>query len=200
MFSVVIPTIGRSTLNNAIDSVLREAQQCIVVNDGIDMPEPTPRPNLKYIKLGRNFGRLDGVVWYGQVAFTVGTYLSQTEFTMAIGDDDELLHGAGELINRKIAERPEVDIWVPGIVFNNGNVLCTARNVLMCGNVSHTLYRSKILATEPMYHRKGENTSIHDWLHVERCVQNGWSIDWIEAMCVAIRPHLPGTNGRGAMA
>lgn len=197
MFSVVIPTIGRSTLDNAILSVLKESATCIVVNDGIDMESPNPHDDLKYIKLGRNFGRLDGLLWYGQIAFTAGVYISESEFTMAIGDDDELLPGSGEIIRAKINANPDIDMWIPGIAYNNGHVACMSRNHLACGNISHTIYRSKIFAFEPMYHHHYEDAAVQDWIHVQRCVKSGWKIDWIESPCVAIRPKLSGTNGRG---
>jgi len=197
MLSVVIATIGRRTLEHAIESVLTQGLTCLVVNDGVEMSEPPPRPGLKYLKLGQNFGRLDGKLWYGQVAFTAGVWLSETEFTMGIGDDDELLPDVVPRMCERMRSSPDIDIWIPGIQFNTGRVLCDKPGRLRCGNVSHTIYRSKILATDPMFNRRGDNTAVHDWLHVERCVREGWTIDWFGFPCVSIRSRLPGTNGRG---
>lgn len=197
MLTVVIPTIGRSTLNNAIESVLAEGLPCIVVNDGIDLTPPCPQPGLTYVKLGRNFGRLDGRIWYGQIAFTAGVFLSSTEFTMGLGDDDELTPGTGRAIAAAISEHPAVDIWVPGIEYNDGTIVCMDQGKLQCGNVSHLAYRSKIFAQHPMFHHPDDDQPVSDWHHCRRCVEAGATIQWLERICVRIRPHLPNWHGLG---
>lgn len=195
--SVVIPTIGRATLDRAIESVLRAGFPCIVINDGIEMTPPSEHPGLKYLKLGRNYGRLDGELWYGQIGFTTGTYLSETEFTMALGDDDEIIEGVSEAMVSKIASEPEIDMWIPGLRYNNGRIACVHVGGFYVGNISHTIYRTKILAYHPMYNRRNEYTPHQDWHHVERCVQEGWKINWLGFPCVAIRPSMHGDHGRG---
>jgi len=197
MLSVVIPTIGRWTVTRAIESVLSQGGNCIVVNDGVDMTEPPAHPRLKYIRLGHNYGRMDGKLWYGQVAFTVGVLLSETEFTMGLGDDDELVSDIAGPLCQRIESEPSVDIWVPGIHYNNGHMACMTPGALQRGNISHTIYRTKILGYLPMYNRQLEDPSCHDWYHVQRCVRDGWKIDWIGFPCVRIRPQVPGYNGRG---
>lgn len=199
MLSVVIATIGRHTLEGSIESVVSQGINCVVVNDGVDMPPPKERRGLTYVTLGRNFGRMDGRIWYGLVAFSTGCFLSKTEFTMTLGDDDELLPGIVPGMCERIRSNPDIDIWVPGLQFNSGHIACCTPGLLQCGNVSHSIYRTKIIGYEPMYNRKEENSNVSDWHHVERCVNNGWKIDWLGYPCVLVRPQVPGHNGGGRL-
>lgn len=195
MLTMVIPTI-RPTVERAIESVLAEGLPCIAVLDGPDVREPTPRPGLTVIRLGRNYGRMDGVLWYGQIAFDTGCRIAQTEFAGGLGDDDELLPSAGQLLREAIAARPKVDLWVPGLQYNDGRLACVTRGKMECGNVSHVIYRSKILAQYPMYHEEAATAHIHDWCHAKDC-ESRYTIDWIGRPCIGIRPRLPGSNGFG---
>lgn len=198
MLSVVIPTIGRSTLNNAIESVLSEGLLCIVINDGIEMRPPCPQPGLTYLRLGRNYGRMDDRIWYGQIAFTVGVLISSTQFCMGIGDDDELTPGAGRLIESAITREPDVDIWVPAIEYAGGHTVCNEPELgVVCGNVSHMAYRSTLFSREPMIHRPDDNLPISDYLHAKRCEAAGYKFGWVGQTCVKIRPHLDAWHGRG---
>lgn len=202
--SVVIPAIGRKTLSAAVKSVLRENLKPIIVSDGYNLtPEDHPCltwEGVRYIQLGRNFGKMDGIIYYGQVAITTGVYLADTEFCMAIGDDDELIEGAGKIMTKRICAKPDVDIWVPGLQYNNGRTACMSPDGLFLSNVSHTCYRTKIFAFEPMHHIIGQNHGWNDFFHAERCVKAGWKIDWFFAICVLIRPSLIGEFGHGTIS
>ena len=196
----VIATAGRASVQHAVLSAVRSGfDEVVVVNDGSVMLGDLSwmsLPQVKYCKLGRNYGRLNGVLYYGQIPLTVGMYMSDADFTASMGDDDEYTEGAATAIRQKIQEQPGVDIWVPGLQFTNGMVLCVKPG-LYAGNVSHVIYRPEIFATVPMCHVRGEDYSLHDFFHAKRCVDMGFKIDWIGQVCVNARPALPGTNGRG---
>lgn len=189
----------RPTVANAVRSALREGfDEVVVVNDGVNLETPWQDPRVKYAKLGRNFGRLGGKLFYGQIATGVGMALAESDFVAVLGDDDEYAPGACELIREAIAGNPTVDIWIPGLIYNDEHTACLTPELLEIGNVSHPIYRPEIFASVPMYHVANEDYGVHDYWHVKRCVEAGFRIGWIGKLCVKIRPSLPGRNGRGA--
>lgn len=199
-FSIVIPTIGRSTLLGAVASVITEGVPCIVVNDGCPMPRLDPfasHPLLRVCDLGRNWGRMDGITWSGQIAFQVGAYLSGTSFTGLLGDDDQLRRGAAAEIAAVLRSAPAIDMWIPGLRYADGVTACLNVGVAECGNVSHVIYRTALLAYHPWYHRPDDDPTVCDWLHFERGLKLGWKPGWIGKICIDIRPQLPGHRGWG---
>jgi len=202
--NIVIATIGRSTLSAAIDSCLREGLGAIVVSDGVPLAEADHpslnRDGVLYAQLGMNYGRTAKTIYYGQIAFTTGCYLSNSEFTGALGDDDEMLPGAGDLYRAAVEAEPEIDIWIPGLLYNDGHKLCLRQGALQVSNVSHPLYRTRILAEIPMCHIRDEDYNIHDYHHIRRCADAGYKIKWLEKCAIAIRPQLEGFRGSGAPA
>ena len=121
--SALIKTIGRPTLQYAIDSALREGIKPIVVSDGHPLYDPETDEMIvggaySAIELKRNWG------CYGSVAANAGVALCDTDWLMILDEDDELAEGAGDFIRKQIDNNPDVSIWIPGLRFNNGMVLC----------------------------------------------------------------------------
>lgn len=197
-FSVVIPTIGRSTLGKAIDSCLRERCDVVVVADGVDVVVSKSH-DVQYLRLGMNYGRMGGEFHYGEIASTVGVFMSRTPFAMLMGDDDEMAPGAGAAINKKLLSEPDVDIWIPGIRYDSGKELCMNDGKLYMGNVSHPCFRTSVFAFEPHIHIRNENAGIGDYFHIKRCSEAGWKIRWVGEVCILIRPVLGGLRGNGEM-
>jgi hypothetical protein len=48
-----------------------------------------------------------------------------------------------------------------------------------------------------MYHGPYEDNGVHDFNHVLACSRKGWQVDWLEEVCVKIRPALPDMRGVG---
>jgi hypothetical protein len=199
-FSVVIPTIGRKTLNNAVDSVLREKCEAVVISDGFELcREDYPcikRPGVIYHKLQRNYGMMNGKIYFGQVASGVGIFLASNEFSMLIGDDDELMVGSGEFIRKKLESNPEVDIWIPGLKYNDGFRTCIRLGGLNLGNVSHPCYRNSVVAFVPLFNDDNDDPQMSDFQHIEKCSKK-FKVDWFNEYLVLVRPNLPGRRGFG---
>jgi len=177
---------------------LNEGFKAVVVSDGIDLSlKIFDHPDVTYVKLGRRFGVSGDVIYYGQIALTTGFYLSTTEFTGCLGDDDALAAGSGQVIERAISAHPEIDIWVPTLKYNDGQTVCYSGGGLIQGNVSHPVYRTKIFASVPMYHVPDERYELHDYYHLVRCVEAGWTMQWLDEVCINIRPQASGRSGRG---
>lgn len=199
--NIVIPTIGRKSIIHSVESILREGLKAIVVSDGIDMNyDIFNDPNVKYVKLGFNYGKTELCTYYGQIAITTGFYLSNSEFTGLLGDDDELVPGSGEIIRELLEERPEIDIWIPELIFNDGGRVCSGDRPFQPGNISHPIYRTKIFSEIPMHHIKNQEYRYHDFYHVERCKNAGYTVDWIwpGKPLILIRPRLQGRGGYGS--
>lgn len=197
MLSAVIATIGRATLPAAVASCVREGVPVVVVSDGFDIDHSgLSLPNVEVYQLGRNYGRLGGNMYYGNVAFNTGMLLAKTEFAIMLGDDDELMEGAGDCIRAKITEQPDVDFWIPGLRYNDGGELCI-EPVFQLGNVSHPIFRTTIPAYVPFHNVDNINQSISDYLHMEKCIAAGYRYGFIGRACISIRPQLPNRQGEG---
>ena len=128
------------------------------------------------MELGRSWG------FYGSVAANAGAYLSRTPFVAFVDDDDELAEGAGDLIRQRLAEQPEIDVWIPSIRYSDGRVHCSKdcgmfdlaggshtarveradpsaharcmqRRGIVESNVCVPLYRTALFAAVPFTHR-----------------------------------------------
>ena len=123
---VVIPIIGRDTLAHAVASALREGFEVVVVSDGFDVSDPCVcQPGVKYARLGRNYGILGGVLHYPQVASTAGAYLAVSEWVGHLGDDDEYVEGAGDVV-QPLLDTGAADVWIPGLLYIEGSTSCCA--------------------------------------------------------------------------
>jgi len=113
--TVVIPTIDRDSLSNSIRSALNENFPVIVVGDGITVREKVRKEfageNVKFTRTGQRFG------CYGAMAANVGGLICETEFGTSLGDDDEFIPGKGQVLLDCMKSKPEIDIWIPNVIF-----------------------------------------------------------------------------------
>lgn len=191
--TVVIPTIGRLTLKQTIESALREGFPVIVVCDGacpavVSSIQQDQRVHI--VQLGKAFG------WYGAIAYNVGAYMAKTEFIISLADDDELGFGFGSILSKTLKINPKIDIWIPQLICNDGHRVCHPELGCIPGNIGAPIYRVDVLANVPF---KINVDDIHgmDYHHVAECVQKGFLLDWQPELKYLIRPQLPNTRGFG---
>lgn len=189
--TVIIPTIGRRTLENSVNSAIREGMDVIVVTDGRVLLPRFP-DIVRVVSLGKKFGA------YGSMAYNVGAYLAKTEFIVSLADDDELGPNFGSILSETLAERPEIDIWIPELRFNDGNACCCPQHGLKLGNICAPIYRVDVLAHVPFRLDMGENIHIIDFYHLSECVEDGFLLDWQPKLKYMVRPQLPSRRGMGA--
>jgi len=207
--SVLIKTIGRMTLQSSIDSAKREGfNEIIVVADGFEVDAN----GANIISLPKNWGS------YGSVAANVGVAFCTKSYILILDDDDELSEGAGEIIRNKIKNNLNIDIWIPGLLFNNGLILCDGSNrKIQPGNVAVPIYKTEVLTAVPFKSKihnatnswidkvlsfitnKSKNNQIEfiDFFQVYEAYNLGYTIDWIGEVVYLVRPNIDGLNGRG---
>jgi len=208
--TVIIKTIGRKSVKAAIASAKREGFKPIVISDGVNCHVS----GAKFIKLGRKWGM------YGGMAANVGAALAQTEFITFLDDDDTFVPGAGNIIRRKLQEKPDVDIWIAGVRFNKDVVMVnkvtgeeTYRGTDLAlwpekgiaeGNVAMPTYRTKIFERVPFINTIPDDVAaMTDLLHVNACASQGYKVGWFEEALYLVRPDqadavgYDGINGRG---
>lgn len=203
--TVVIKTIGRSTLKAAISSAKREGFKTLVISDGVNTSAPGAN---KFVKLGKKWG------YYGGMAANVGAALVETEYITFLDDDDEFVPGAGDIIRQKIKERPEVDVWVGGVRFvkpinlfneKTKETYLQSRDLAMnstlgitVGNVAMPTYKTYIFSRLPFTDTvKEEDKELTDFLHIQACSLAGCTIDWFGGPIYLVRPGTATVNGRG---
>ena len=189
LLSALIKTIGRPTLQNAVDSAVREGITPIVVSDGYlgDIQEGA-------VVLPKNWGT------YGSVAANVGVGFCETPYLMILDDDDELAEGAGDVIRRKIDQSPDIDIWIPGLLFNNGMVLCDGSNKkIVPANVAVPIAKVEVFTNAPFRSKIPDPRfkDYADYFQIAESTHMGHTVDWIGENTYLVRPKLEGTNGRG---
>tara|TARA_R110000824_G_scaffold315808_1_gene502975 strand:+ start:588 stop:1193 length:606 start_codon:yes stop_codon:yes gene_type:complete len=196
--SALIKTIGRPTLQNAIDSANREGIRPIVVSDGYPLYDPETNGMIvsgaySATELKRNWG------CYGAVAANAGVALCDTDWLMILDDDDELAEGAGDIIRKKINTSPHVDIWIPGLLFNEGMVLCDGTfKEVRPGNVAVPIAKVKCFTEAPFKTKiPDEYKDYADFFQIKEMHSCGHRIDWIGKTTYLVRPNMNGTNGRG---
>ena len=195
MISVVIRTIGRPSLNDAINSALREFDEVIVVADSVNLHHKVSDEKVTYLRTGRKFDK------YGSAALNMGACAVSNEYFCLLDDDDEFVEGAGDFMRTFLRDNPETDIVVPGLKYNNGMVLCV-RPGLGYGNVAVPTFKTEWFHKFPIttsylnYYPKIPSDAI-DLAHVMMCVDQGAKINWYEKVLYLVRPNLQGTNGRG---
>lgn len=195
MISVVIRTIGRSSLKDSIESALREFDEVIVVADCVNLQYKVKDDRVTYLRTGRKFDQ------YGSVALNMGACAVSNEYFCLLDDDDEFVQGAGKFMREFIKSNPETDIAIPGLQFNNGMVLCVNPG-LKYGNVAVPTFRTEWAHKVPIT-PLSLKTYINippdaiDLAHVTTCVDQGARINWYGKVLYLVRPKLEGTNGRG---
>lgn len=196
--SALIKTIGRPTLQRAIDSAEREGIRPIVVSDGFPLyDEETGEMKVggaySALELKKNWG------CYGAVAANAGVALCDTDWLMILDDDDELAKGAGDTLRDKISSNPHIDIWIPGLLFNNGMALCDGSNkAVQPGNVAVPIARVECFTDAPFRSKVPEKFKDYaDFFQIQEMHSMGHTIGWIGEPIYLVRPHLEGTNGRG---
>lgn len=194
MISVVIRTIGRPTLKNAIKSALKEFDKVIVVADDVDLPLDDLPCDALYLKTGRKSDK------YGSKAMWMGALACDTEYFCLLDDDDEFMLDAGEYMDA-FARTHDYDVMIPGIAFNNGMVLCDSSDKgAVYGNVAVPTYRTSVFLTSPIsttYIQGNIPEDAIDFAHISFLKHTGSSVGWYGKVLYSIRPKLKGTNGRG---
>lgn len=198
MISALIKTIGRPTLQRAIDSALREGIKPIVVSDGHPLYDPETGEMIvngaySAIELKRNWG------CYGAVASNAGIALCDTDWLMILDDDDELAEGAGDTIRAKINENPNIDIWIPGLLFNNGLSLCGGGVTdVRPGNVAVPIAKVECFTEAPFRSKiPTDYKDYADFFQIQEMSELGHTVGWVGELTYLVRPELEGTNGRG---
>jgi len=205
--TVVIKTIGRRTLRSAVNSAVREGFDPIIVSDGADIP-PEQSGGCRVIRLGKNWG------YYGGMTSNVGAAVTPTEFMTLLDDDDEFVEGAGDIIRSKLRERPEIDIWIGGVRFKDrislrlpdGSVYQSTDLAVRPdfgvnpGNVAMPTYRTEIFSRFPFVDNVAKTQdNLTDFLHVRKCMLEGYKVYWYEKAIYLVRPDEQGTNGGGKL-
>lgn len=192
--SVIIRSIRRSTLSNAIESALTEFSSVIVVFDGEGDPVDKD-PRVTYLNTGRRYDK------YGSAALNMGAYAAKTPYICLLDDDDEFVEGAGTYMT-EFVNNNDADIFIPGLLFNNGMKLCLEPN-LVYGNVAVPTYRTEWFSKVPITSTLLQSIKVPedaiDLAHVIACNQLGAKILWYEKLLYLVRPKLNGTNGRGLL-
>lgn len=193
LVTVVIRTIGRATLVNAIKSAQTEFGKVIVVADAVDLDMKTIPEGIQVLRTGMKFDQ------YGSAAINMGAYACSTPYFCLLDDDDEFIPGAGEFMINKLISEPDVDIWIPGLQFNNGLQLClNSDKGVQMGNVAVPTYKTKLLFLLPFYKGlQGDNADYTDCHHLMVLDKLGAKIKWYGKLLYNVRPKMEGTNGRG---
>jgi len=203
--TVVVKTIGRSTLEAAIRSAKREGFKPLIVSDGIEIPKKRAL-GCKRITLGKRWG------FYGGMVANVAAAMISTPYITFLDDDDEFVKGSGDIIRSKINERPEVDIWLAGLIYDYEVVITRGPEVLVqsnkmsiypelgitTGNAAMPTYKTDIFSKIPFTDTLQDNYKpLTDIFHVKKCADAGCNVDWFEEIIYHVRPSLHGANGRG---
>lgn len=195
--TVVISTIGRPTLPKAIESCLKNNFGVIVVADGVYLAEEIferfKNEKVIFYRTGRRFAN------YGFMSFNLAAYLAETEFISCLGDDDEIMDNKGDVVRECLNSDLSVDIWIPGIQYNNGEISLIEENFIE-GNIGSPILRTQIVANLPMrpprqdewYNPKKGGS---DFWYVRELVRAGNKLKWIQELIIAVRPALRGGRG-----
>jgi len=204
--TVIIKTIGRASLEEAVYSAKREGFKTFIISDGVDIGEQAWGAD-RFIKLGKHWG------YYGGMAANVGAALAETEFITFLDDDDEFAPGAGDIIRSKLKEKPDVDLWVGGVRFNTeitingpgGEAVLVSRDLCMSGdlgitpgNVCMPTYRTSIFSKIPFTNSVPlDEQNLTDFHHINACCMGGYKLDWFGDLVYLVRPRVGGVNGAG---
>jgi len=191
--TALIRTIGRPTLGNAIECAKREFDRVVVVADNVDIPQDVD--NVTYLRTGQKFG------FYGGAAINMGAYATTTDFFCLLDDDDEYVDGAGYKMKSCIIEEPDVDIWIPGLLYNDGATVCMSDAAgVAIGNIAVPTYRTQLLWEQPFHAKLGiHDINCIDFYHVLSLHAAGHSVQWYGEALYRVRPELSGRFGKGSV-
>jgi hypothetical protein len=188
--TVLIRTIGRETLANAIKNAIKEFNNVIVVADNVDLDFLNLPIKATYLKT------TEKIDLYGGAAINLGAQNCNTKYICLLDDDDEYVEGAGQYMNVIVNSEPSIDIWIPGLRYNDGHMVCM-NDGLYAGNVAVPTYKTEVLKNYPFYSNMSPDIGLTDFYHVENIVKNGHSVSWYKKHLYDVRPHLPGRLGKG---
>jgi len=188
--TALIRTIGRDTLKNSIDCAMREFDDVIVVADNIDLDFENLPKEITYLK------NTDCFDFYGGAAINLGAKKCKTEYICLLDDDDEYIDGAGDYMRTIINAEPSIDVWIPGLKYNDGHMVCM-NDGLYGGNVAVPTYKTKVLQANPFEAEMGPEQGLTDFYHVNKIFNNGHKIGWYKKHLYDVRPHLSGRHGSG---
>jgi glycosyltransferase involved in cell wall biosynthesis len=189
--TVLIRTIGRDSLLYSIESAQREFHNVIVVADGFDLNIDLLPKEVTYL---RNELKIDK---YGGAAINLGAEHCKTKYLCLLDDDDEFIIGSGKHMQKAVALNPEIDIWIPGLIYNDGSVVCMSPGIFI-GNIAVPTYKTRLIKTIPFSKEIGEkNPECTDFYHVEELINIGAKIDWYQKELYNIRPRSVGKHGMG---
>jgi len=185
----MISTIGRPTLAAAVRSALDQFDEVIVIADDTDL-EPGSTDGATVVRTGRRFDR------YGSAAWNVGAYTTTCDWIAQLGDDDEWRPDAADVMRERITSTHTVDVWVPGLRYNDSNTVCM-RPGLQPGNVAAPICRPEAYFSVPMTAKHARMGGLTDYAHIVDLDHNGHRIGWIGDDIYLVRPHAPGRHGGG---
>ena len=188
--TAVIRTIGRKTLTESIGSALREFDNVIVVADRISLDFDTLPVGPTYLK---NETVID---LYGGMCINMAANECVTEYLCLLDDDDEYVVGAGDYMKQTIIANPDVDVWIPGLKYNDGLYVCM-EDGLRGGNVAVPTYKTKVLRDYPFKNNMGNDPGLTDFYHVQKIYFDGHKVDWYKKHLYNVRPNLTGRLGQG---
>lgn len=188
--TVLIRTIGRDTLIHAIESAKREFINVIVVADRIDLDTAPLPEDVLYLKCDETIDS------YGGAAINLGVQHCETEYLCLLDDDDEYDLGAGEFVDSKITESPEIDIWIPALRYNDGGIACMDPGVVR-GSIAVPTYKTEVLRQIPFLENMSPEPAYTDFYHVSTAVNVGHTIDWYGKDIYLVRPKKHGRHGMG---
>jgi glycosyltransferase involved in cell wall biosynthesis len=188
--TAVIRTIGRATLPNAINSALKEFDDVIVVADRVDL-------DIDILPIGPTYLKNDEVIdLYGGMCINIAANECVTEYLCLLDDDDEYVDGAGDYMRDTIINNSDVDVWIPGLKYNDGLYVCM-EDGLKGGNVAVPTYKTKVLREYPFKNNNVNNPGLTDFYHVQKIFFAGHKVDWYKKHLYNVRPQLPGRLGQG---
>lgn len=188
--TAVIRTIGRPTLKNSIESALKEFDDVIVVADRVDL-------NFDNLPIGPTYLKNNTVIdLYGGMCINMAAEKCVTEYLCLLDDDDEYIDGAGNYMRDTINNNPDIDIWIPGLKYNDGLYVCM-NDGLKVGNVAVPTYKTKVLKDNPFKNNMGNDPGLTDFYHIQKIYFKGYKIDWYKKHLYNVRPRLSGRLGQG---
>jgi glycosyltransferase involved in cell wall biosynthesis len=188
--TAVIRTIGRQTLESSIRSALKEFDSVIVVADRVNLDTETLPVGPTYLK---NEKVID---LYGGMCINMAALECTTEYLCLLDDDDEYVDGAGEYMKKTITNNPDIDVWIPGLRYNDGLYVCMDDG-LRGGNVAVPTYKTSVLREYPFKNNMGNDPGLTDFYHVQKIFFGGHKVGWYKKHLYNVRPHLSGRLGQG---
>lgn len=187
----MIATLGRPTLPAAIASAIHQFDQVLVIADACDLDHLDLPNRPTYLRTGRRFDQ------YGSAAWNLGAYTTNCDWIAQLGDDDQWRDDAATIIRQSISSTHTIDIWIPGLLYNDGHQVCMTPHRLEPGNVAAPITRPEAYFTTPMTATHAHAGSLTDYAHIANLAHNGHPIGWIGDTIYHVRPHSPGRHGNG---